>query len=411
MAFYALIIYISVNDGDDKKKIAIADPENILNKQLDNKEADLEFVFLTPSDQKGSTSYDKSAYDAYLLLPSELKNKFSDTLTKMQQSPRIQIEIISEKRLGLSTVSTIETTINTRLRNLMLIEKGIDPVTFNEMNNRISILNKIEKQDSQHAGNSTIAYAISFASGFIIYMMMVIYGTQVMRGVVEEKTNRIAEVMVSSVKPFQLMMGKILGLGAVGLTQFFIWLILIFIAQLSLPLIFPEILRQASESALANQENTSSMVKAVIDFSGVPVLKIVLSFVFYFLGGYLMYAALFAAIGSAAGEDQQDSQQMVFPVMMPIIIGFVMMTKAIEDPNSTSAVFGSIFPLTSPIVMMGRVAFDVPVWQMIVSMLLLILTFLFFTWISAKIYRTGILMYGKKAGWKEMAKWIFRKSN
>lgn len=205
------------------------------------------------------------------------------------------------------------------------------------------------------------------------------------------------------------MMGKILGIGAVGLTQFAIWIILMFSMQLVLPLIFPDMLAQVN--ATANNPGNASMAANITQgLASLPLLKIALSFLFYFIGGYLTYASLFAAIGSVVSEDQQEAQQLVFPVLMPIILGFVIMTKAINEPNSSLAVFGSLFPLTSPIVMMGRITYDIPFWQIAVSMLLLFGCFLFFTWVTGKIYRTGILMYGKKPSWKEMIKWGFRKS-
>lgn len=204
------------------------------------------------------------------------------------------------------------------------------------------------------------------------------------------------------------MMGKIIGIGAVGLTQFAIWIILLSLMQFAIPLIFPEMLHQAA-SVAANPGATS---KAAEFFSGVatlPLFKIAVSFIFYFLGGYLTYASLFAAIGSVVSEDQQEAQQLVFPILMPIILGFVIMTKAVNDPNSSLAVFGSLFPLTSPIVMMGRITYDIPAWQLVTSGVLLVGCFLLFTWLTGKIYRIGILMYGKKPSWKEMIKWGFRK--
>ena len=230
-----------------------------------------------------------------------------------------------------------------------------------------------------------------------------------MRGVTEEKTNRIAEVIVSSVKPFELMMGKIIGIGAVGLTQFAIWIILMIMMQFALPLIFPDMLTQVNNAA-SNPESASMVANIAQGLSSLPVTKIVLAFIFYFIGGYLTYASMFAAIGSVVSEDQSEAQQLVFPVLMPIILGFVIMMQAINEPNSNLAVFGSLFPLTSPIVMMGRITYEIPVWQMAVSMVLLIGCFFLFTWLTGKIYRTGILMYGKKPGWKEMMKWAFRKS-
>ncbi len=229
-----------------------------------------------------------------------------------------------------------------------------------------------------------------------------------MRGVMEEKTNRIAEVIVSSVKPFQLMIGKIVGIGAVGLTQFAIWIILMVLMQLSIPLFFPDLFEQVNNTA--SQPGTASMAASVMEgISSLPLAKIGFLFLFYFLGGYLTYASLFAAIGSVVSDDQQDAQQLMFPVLMPIILGFVIMTNAINDPNSSLAVFGSLFPLTSPIVMMGRITYDIPWWELAISMILLVGCFLLFTWITAKIYRTGILMYGKKPSWKEMIKWGFQR--
>lgn len=204
------------------------------------------------------------------------------------------------------------------------------------------------------------------------------------------------------------MMGKIIGIGAVGLTQFAIWIILMSIMAFALPLVFPDLMNHATQVA-NNPGNTSKAAEFISGVASLPLLKIAVSFIFYFLGGYLTYASLFAAIGSVVSEDQQEAQQLVFPVLMPIILGFVIMTKAVNDPNSSLAVFGSLFPLTSPIVMMGRITYDIPAWELITSILLLASCFLLFTWLTGKIYRTGILMYGKKPSWKEMIKWGFRK--
>ena len=233
----------------------------------------------------------------------------------------------------------------------------------------------------------------------------------VMRGVMEEKISRIAEVIISSVKPFQLMLGKIIGIGMVGITQFAIWLILIFALLNILPFVFPSMAEHATQAASASQANSAAMAGNLgASLRALPLGLIVVCFLFYFMGGYIMYASMFAAIGSVISEDQQEAQQLVFPVIMPIVFGFIIMTKAVTDPNSGLAVFGSLFPLTSPVVMMARICFDVPAWQLITSMVLLVLGFLFFTWLTAKIYRTGILLYGKKVTWKEMIKWLGRKA-
>jgi ABC-2 type transport system permease protein len=244
----------------------------------------------------------------------------------------------------------------------------------------------------------------------------------VMRGVMEEKVSRIAEVIISSVKPFQLMMGKITGIGAVGLVQFIIWIVLVFGLQLLLPLIFPDLLNQMHgqpiqpagiQAAQAIKDN-GGMTEIMRSFSQINFPLIIGCFIFYFLGGYLLYSSLFAAVGSAVNEDPQDAQSLMLPITMPIIFAIVIMTKAVNEPNSGLAVFGSLFPLTSPIVMMARIAHGIPdgvsLWELILSMVLLIAGFIATTWLAAKIYRTGILMYGKKPTWKEMWKWAVRKS-
>jgi ABC-2 type transport system permease protein len=242
-----------------------------------------------------------------------------------------------------------------------------------------------------------------------------------MRGVSEEKTNRIAEVMVSSVKPFQLMIGKIVGIGAVGLTQFFMWIILVTVfSAIMNAFIPPEVMEQVQNGAPMGDSVQGS--QAMIGFAkashelkaSINWLMVIGCFLFYFLFGYLFYASLFAAVGSAVNEDPQDAQSLMFPITMPIVIAIIIMINAITDPTSSLAVWSSIIPFFSPVVMMARIPFGVPGtvawWELGLSMFSLVAGFLFTTWLSAKIYRTGILLYGKKASWKEMLKWAFRKS-
>ena len=243
-----------------------------------------------------------------------------------------------------------------------------------------------------------------------------------MRGVMEEKVSRIAEVIVSSVKPFQLMMGKIFGIGAVGLVQFIIWVILVNGLFILLPIIFPGLMGHAQSmpvqpggmAAAQAAQSSGAFTELMQGLHEINFPLIIGCFIFYFLGGYLLYSSLFAAVGSSVNEDPQDAQSLLLPITMPIVFGIVIMTKAVNDPSSGIAVFGSLFPLFSPIVMMARIAHGVPdvvpYWQLAASMLFLVLGFLLTTWIAAKIYRTGILLYGKKVTWKEMWKWAFRKS-
>ena len=239
----------------------------------------------------------------------------------------------------------------------------------------------------------------------------------VMRGVMEEKTNRIAEVIISSVKPFQLMMGKITGIGAVGLLQFFIWICLSIFLRILLPMLIPgmaEVTQPGATQAIQAAKSSGAFNAIITGLGDINIMLVIPCFIFYFLGGYLLYSALFAAVGSTVSDDVQEAQSLVFPIIMPIIFGIVIMTKAVNNPTSGLAIFGSLFPLTSPIVMMARIPFGVPntvpYWQLITSMLLLIGGFVSTTWLSGKIYRVGILMYGKKVTWKEMGKWAFRKN-
>jgi ABC-2 type transport system permease protein len=266
----------------------------------------------------------------------------------------------------------------------------------------------LEKGTLPQKEKSGIAYAVGYTSSFLIYIIILIYGTMVMRGVSEEKTNRIAEIIISSVKPFQLMMGKIIGIGAVGLTQFFMWIILaiIFVAVLFM-FIPPELMQQASG---AGAQSEAAGIQAKLSTVNLPL--IIFCFIYYFIFGYLFYASLFAAVGSALNEDSQDTQSLMLPVTMPIVLAIVIMMTVIRDPGGSLATWSSMIPFFSPVVMMSRIPFGVPStvpwWELALSMLSLAAGFLFTTWLSAKIYKTGILLYGKKITWKEMWKWSFR---
>ena len=394
IAFYAAIIAITINGGSDRQAIAIIDKAGLLNDSIATKNKKTDFTFIKNETETSFVNkYKSQGYQAFLYVPA-MDSGFV---------------LHSQSSVSLTTSSALEKMINKAIEEKRLLAQGIDPAKYKSIAADVSIENTIDTKQGGKKSVAGVAYAVSFACGILIYMMMIIYGTQVMRGVMEEKTNRIAEVIISSVKPFQLMMGKILGIGAVGLTQFAIWIILIVMMQMALPLIFPDLLQQLNSTAEAGGK-AAMAANIAQGFSSLPLLKIGLFFLFYFLAGYLTYASLFAAVGSVVSEDQQEAQQLMFPILMPIILGFVIMTKAINEPNSSLAVFGSLFPLTSPIVMMGRITYDIPVWQLALSVVLLIGCFLFFTWITGKIYRTGILMYGKKPSWKEMIKWAFKKS-
>lgn len=403
IAFYAIIIAVSISGESNTQRVAILDDANLFNGKIERGKNDRStYTFIhEETEQSFKVRYKNEGYSLFLYIP-----QFNDSTLP-------QIKLHSQAAVNLFVKSALERKINSAVERKRLIAANIDPDIYKNIKADIEIENAVDSGKGEKKSIAGVAYAVSFIAGILIYMILLIYGTMVMRGVMEEKTNRIAEVIVSSAKPFQLMLGKIIGIGAVGLTQFAIWIVVMGVLQLIIPLLFPDVFHQLSDPAIAGaavQRAGYGKVAEIIEgIRSLPIALILFSFIFYFLGGYLLYAALFAAIGSVVSEDQQEAQQLVFPVMMPLILGFVIMTKAINDPDSGIAVFGSLFPFTSPIVMMGRVTYGVPWWQLALSMLLLILTFLFFTWVTAKIYRTGILLYGKKITWKEMWKWLVRK--
>ncbi|MDO7744630.1 MAG: ABC transporter permease, partial [Pedobacter sp.] len=273
------------------------------------------------------------------------------------------------------------------------------------------------KEEDSSAGASTI---IAYVAGILMFMFIMLYGIQVMRGVIEEKTSRIIEVMISSVKPFQLMMGKIIGIALVGLTQFILWIILTTAISTGVVKVFLPEKNKKEVSANAQVKDNDKSIREAVDngpianvqkaLANLDVTKIVSMFVFYFIGGYLFYSALYAAIGSAV-DSETETQQFMFPVMMPLLLGYSLSLSVVtNDPYGSMAFWLSIIPFTSPIAMMVRLPYGVPEWQLALSIALLILGFIGTVWMASRIYRVGILMYGKKPSLKEMIKWFTYKN-
>lgn len=275
---------------------------------------------------------------------------------------------------------------------------------------------KWNSKGEEEKTSAELALIIGTVAAVLIYMFIMVYGAQVMSGVVQEKVNRIVEVMISSVKPFQLMMGKIIGIALVGLTQFFLW-ILLTVTLLGVFSLFtgaanPETAKQMTEMASAQSAggqvpalSGSAFTEAISTLNGVNFIQILLLFVIYFLGGYLLYASLFAAVGSAV-DNETDTQQFSMPLTLPIFFALYAAIYSAQNPDGPLAFWCSLIPFTSPVVMMVRLPFDVPIWQIVLSVSILVLSFIGTTWLAAKIYRTGILMYGKKITWKELWKWV-----
>lgn len=393
--------------GKEKLKIAVKDDNGFFERNLKG-DSDVVFEFTPGVD---TTNYLSKGYTAFLHITpinsAEKKNTFI---------------VRSQKSIGLLSTGKIEGKINDAIEDNMLQKSGINNQLLDSIHNssKIASVKTVEEHDGvAKESNQGLAYVVGYVSGTLLYITLLIYGMMVMRGVMEEKTSRIAEVIVSSVKPFELMMGKIIGIGAVGLTQFAMWIVLIFGLLFGAQAIFShetvqqvQVMHQGA-GPMASQPPPPGVMDNISHILSTANWALIIGcFIFYFIGGYLLYAALFAAAGCVV-EDVQSSQSLTLPVTMPVIFSFIIGINAIANPDSPMAVWASIIPLSSPIVMMCRIGFGVPgtvtYVQLFSSMALLIASFLFTTWLAGKIYRTGILMYGKKTTWKEMFKWAFRK--
>jgi ABC-2 type transport system permease protein len=399
--------------GTEERKIAVVDPNGFFKDKLkDSKQLKFEF----PKDVDTS-NYQAKGYSDILLMPIFEGDKKADYILR------------SKKSMGFSLQESINGKINAAIEDQMLEKAGIQQTVLDSIHQSAQIAELKAYEDegkNSKESNAGLAMAIGYASGLLIYITMFIYGTMVLRGVMEEKTSRIAEVIVSSVKPFELMLGKIIGIGAVGLTQFLMWIIVVMtLTGVGFSFLPDDMQTQLQQlQASGGQMGTAGMAQASESVKKIYAFQHVISttnwpliiglFLFYFLGGFLFYASLFAAVGSVVNEDPQDAQSLMFPITMPIIFSYIITNVVIQNPNTPMAFWASVIPFSSPMVMMARISYGVPTtvpyWELAVSMLTLIGGFLFTTWLSAKIYRTGILMYGKKVTWKEMIKWAFSKS-
>ncbi|MBP6513363.1 MAG: ABC transporter permease [Bacteroidia bacterium] len=330
--------------------------------------------------------------------------------------------LFTEKQANLSVTNYIETSLEKQIEQDKLKAEGIDQKTLTSIETTVNLKTLSLKGEENSAELATI---VGFICGLLIYLFIFLYGVQVMRGVIEEKTNRIVEVIISSVKPFELMMGKIIGIALVGLTQFFLWIIL----TLTITTIAGKVIVDPKTDAkvVAQTMRTNNLDQhALEELGATPKVKedaiakvfsqlssinfplIISCFFIYFLGGYLLYSALFAAIGAAV-DNETETQQFMLPVTIPLILAFIVAQSIVQNPDSQLGFWFSIFPLTSPVVMMVRIAFGVPPWELALSIGLLIAGFVGATWLAGRIYRTGILLYGKKVNYKELAKWLFYK--
>lgn len=416
---FALIFIIPAlvmtNEDKEFKKIAVIEDgtDLFVNVIPDTRDVDFEYLSgVRLNDIKNSFS-EMGYYGVLYISPDLVTNPDA-------------IQLISRKQPPIGLLDHISGSLEKEIERQKLLAYNIENLdeilrTINT-NVRVQTI-KMDETGSARETSTGISMALAYIGGFLMYMLVFMFGSMVMRGVIEEKTNRIVEVIVSSVKPVQLMLGKIIGVALVGLTQFALWIVL----TLALVMIvktnllpegameqiqqLPRSLAEADQS-VPGAATTTVTPEQLTEFQQIfagalnqPWGLIIFSFIFYFLTGYLLYASLFAAIGSAV-DNETETQQFMLPVTIPIILGLVVAMGTMQNPESSLSFWFSIIPLTSPIVMMARIPFDVPAWEIALSMGLMLLTIFGAVWMAAKIYRTGILMYGKKTSYKELWKWL-----
>ena len=392
----------------ETKKIAVIDHTGMfVNKFKDSDRVKFEYISETLN--KARKESKAEGYFGILDIPA------TENISTLEKS----VILYSESTPGIDVISKVKYTLEKEINTQKYIAAGIDETKLSQIKTDVDVQTRdLENKET----NTPITTGIGFAAGLLIYLFIFIYGAMVMRGVLEEKTSRIVEIIISSVKPFQLMMGKIIGVALVGLTQFLLWVILTttIIFALSTSLMSGKsdqekmdmmikskpgmeyTIQQNSETAQLKGENMAKL-STIMDGINFPLL--IGMFIFYFLGGYLLYSALFAAIGAAV-DSETDTQQFMLPVTIPLIIAYIAAATVINNPQGNVAFWFSIIPFTSPVVMMVRIPFGVPITDIVLSMVLLIGGFIFTTWLASKIYRVGILMYGKKVSYRELWKWI-----
>jgi ABC-2 type transport system permease protein len=379
-------VYVQTESGNQEQTVYIIDQSHLFD-SLESSET-LKFVYMDVKDEK------------------ELENTvLADDKNHILKIPPVNIDnpegflVISSIKSSSKIVRMLENQLEGRIRDIRIQKLGLENDILDKLDPRINIKTTKISPEGYQSDNTDVASAVAFILGFLNYIFVFIYGTLVLRGVQEEKTNRIVEIIVSSVRPFELMFGKIVGVALVGLTQFLLWVFFITVLSagaLHMPGIIP-----AGGDGGGFADVIGKLTQLNIPF-------ILAVFVFYFVFGYLLYSSMFASI-AAAVDNQSDAQQFMLPVSLPLILSFIFIQPVVEAPQSAMAVWLSIIPFSSPMIMMARISFDVPLWQLLVSMLSIIVTFLFTTWVAAKIYRVGILTYGGKVSYKDMYKWLFYK--
>ena len=401
-AIYIIPIMLALNSNNENMRIAVVDESHWFeNRFQDNKEHTFVILPGQPIDSVKNL-VKENIFDMALYVPPTQLNIPSNAI------------VYSIRQVPMEVETYISRVMQKEIEDQKLMANGVDPEIVSAVKTDVNLsIMRMDEKGNEKETFTKVQFTLGIALAMLVYMFIIFFGGQVMQGVAEEKTNRIIEVIVSSVKPFQLMMGKIIGVSLVALTQFVLWIVLTGALYLGfsafMGLSNPEMLssgtvmaQQISNENVVNNESVQSILQIVhsIDFG-----TIIATFLIFFILGYLLYATLYAAIGSLV-DNNTDAQQFTLPVTVPLIVAIISSFYIVNNPDSSLSVWLSMIPFTSPISMMVRIPFGVPIWQIVLSIVLLAGTFVLMTWIAAKIYRTGILMYGKKLSYKEIFKWL-----
>ncbi|WP_405223365.1 ABC transporter permease [Dokdonia sp. Asnod1-B02] len=395
-----LISYLTQLNSEDKRTIVVVDDSGQFETVFFNTD---QTTYLNLSDQGLEAGKEVAKGEGYY------------GLIYINDNPAIVEDAVTfygNETPSFSFIGDIEKRIEKKMTDENLIAQGIDLNTLETAKSSIDVQIENFSGETSSKMSNWVKAGFGGAAGYLLMMFIIIYGNMVMRSVIEEKTNRIIEVIISSVKPFQLMMGKILGTTLAGITQFSIWVIVGGILLVVLTTVFgidPSAASAASPAASQAQqiaEDPGMVIELLQEIQKLPLLQLVVGFFIYFIGGYFLYSSIYAAIGAAV-DNETDTQQFMLPIIMPLMLGiYVGFFAVIDNPHGTVATVFSIIPLTSPIVMLMRIPFEVPVWQLALSITLLVASFVFTVWFGSKIYRVGILMYGKKPTYKDLIKWL-----
>ena len=398
-------ILLMDSSDEEKKEIWVCDENNLFEPQFEDVDG-TDYQFFKKDLAEVKERFNSSEGYALVHIP-KFENQNIDVLES-------SVKVYVHKPMSLSNQNQISNNIESVIESIKLKQEGLTRDIIDRTRSNVNLNTIIlGESGSEKTGSTEVSMGISMFGGFLIYIFIFLYGAMVMRGVMEEKTNRIVEIIISSVKPIQLMMGKIIGIALVGFTQFALWVSLtIIISSVATSLLVnpadinPVDMANGSEIMIQEVETNQSGLPLVFEqLESINITFLLAMFLFYFIGGYLMYGSLFAAVGSAV-DSETDSQQFMLPITIPLIFSFIALQTILENPDSSLAFWCSIIPFTSPIVMMGRLPFDPPLWELGLSMVLLIVGFVFTSWLAGRIYRVGILMYGQKVNYKTLWKWI-----